>query len=348
MADFLTAGGGAANALDEILNRKKAEQRQALLDQLATQRENRADELQRQAAKDLEYNREDQRVSRVFENMLPGEVDPITAALLKNHGYGSALEDRTIEGNVQPQGETADTRDPSRQAVWMDGGARYQMAREAAKERASQATEAQKARDFAAVENDKRDQTNRLEMQHNALAQAKMIADNNLQVRKDAVEDKKQAAEAEKGQKLQTVRNMASKQLETISELLDDKDQLQPGVSEISGNMRLPEFISSRTGNIPFIAPHAADKQAAFNQLKSELVLGIIAEMKSQSRTGATGFGQLSNKEGELLATAAAQLSQAQSEPALRQELAKIKRDLMLIMKDPVTYTYDSNGNLVK
>jgi hypothetical protein len=39
--------------------------------------------------------------------------------------------------------------------------------------------------------------------------------------------------------------------------------------------------------------PKATAAKAAFDNLKARLVIDLIAEMKSQSKTGATGFGQL-------------------------------------------------------
>jgi len=60
--------------------------------------------------------------------------------------------------------------------------------------------------------------------------------------------------------------------------------------------------------------------KANLDQLKSKLILGVMNSMKQASRTGATGFGQLSEKELEQLQNAATALRENMSEEdALKQ-----------------------------
>ena len=56
------------------------------------------------------------------------------------------------------------------------------------------------------------------------------------------------------------------------------------------------------------------------------MVVDLIAKMKAQSKTGATGFGQLNIWEGRVLQNAAAQLQQSQTEQAFRNALREIRQ----------------------
>jgi len=70
---------------------------------------------------------------------------------------------------------------------------------------------------------------------------------------------------------------------------------------------------------------------------RNEKVVDLIAEMKSQSKTGATGFGQLSDKERIILENSAAKLKTAQSDTAIREELVRIRALLNKAMLPPTT-----------
>lgn len=69
------------------------------------------------------------------------------------------------------------------------------------------------------------------------------------------------------------------------------------------------------------------------NNLKSRLVIDLIAEMKAQSRTGATGFGAMNIKELGILEAAIGKLDPSMDEDAFATELKRIRDKLDMIMK---------------
>jgi hypothetical protein len=78
----------------------------------------------------------------------------------------------------------------------------------------------------------------------------------------------------------------------------------------------------------------AYNAQAAVDRLRARLVTDLMAELKSQSRTGATGFGQLNLQELKIIQDSAAKLDPGQSEEAFQTELQKIRSRLQLILQD--------------
>lgn len=78
----------------------------------------------------------------------------------------------------------------------------------------------------------------------------------------------------------------------------------------------------------------ATDANAALQQVMGQQIVDLIGDMKAQSRTGATGFGQLSIRELDVLQSAATQLTHRLSQPAALQQLTAIKSGLNKILKD--------------
>lgn len=70
------------------------------------------------------------------------------------------------------------------------------------------------------------------------------------------------------------------------------------------------------------------------NRLKAQQIVNLIGEMKAQSRTGATGFGQLNMKELGVLENAAHKLDRFQDPADFLAEVERIRERLELIMKD--------------
>ena len=165
------------------------------------------------------------------------------------------------------------------------------------------------------------------------------IAAWNQQLRTDTLSDKREAAEAEKANKRRAVVGLAQETSGVLDQLLTPEGALQPGVSGITGRLRVPRVLTGvpgvREAGSFFSGGDIANKQAALDRLKSRVVVDLIAEMKQQSRTGATGFGQLSEREGLLLERAAAQLDQAQTEDQVRDVLRDMRGKLNLIMAEP-------------
>jgi len=70
---------------------------------------------------------------------------------------------------------------------------------------------------------------------------------------------------------------------------------------------------------------------ANYNKLISKRVLNVMTELKQASRTGATGFGQLSEKELKVLMDASTVLKRNMSEEDARRYLNEMKTSLMTI-----------------
>jgi hypothetical protein len=78
-----------------------------------------------------------------------------------------------------------------------------------------------------------------------------------------------------------------------------------------------------------------SDKQAAFDRLRSQAMVNLINTMKTVSKTGATGFGSLSEAEGKILMNASAQLNQAQTEDQVKTILQGMRLRLNAILLEP-------------
>lgn len=135
------------------------------------------------------------------------------------------------------------------------------------------------------------------------------------------------------GKQAANIEDIQQKTRETLSaldELLDPKtDKLRPEITGAVG--------ASRIYNAPFgyTLPGSQTKasDAAINRLKSMLTIEILGEMKAQSRTGATGFGQLSVKELNVLESAASKLDPSLDEKTFEAELKRIKKYLERVLQ---------------
>lgn len=164
-------------------------------------------------------------------------------------------------------------------------------------------------------------------------AESRNLANQLKELQIKAERDKQDAATTTRDNAARGVTDAAQETIRTIDELLDPKTgQLTPGASHIAGRWRTPENIATA----PIIGGgKTSDAYAAFNRLKARTVVDLIAQMKSQSKTGATGFGALSEKEGEILAHAAAQLENSQSPEQFRDQLAHIRALTVKITETP-------------
>ena len=107
-----------------------------------------------------------------------------------------------------------------------------------------------------------------------------------------------------------------------INEMIDETGNLRPGADNLFG-------MTTGTRWIP--GSKTADAEVTLNQLVSKSIVNLIAEMKSQSRTGATGFGQLNLREMQVLQQAANKLSSTwQSDESARKELVRLREKLQL------------------
>lgn len=135
-------------------------------------------------------------------------------------------------------------------------------------------------------------------------------------------------------QQLQAIQQKAAETLQSLDELQDEATGKLTPIGQRSVGL-------SSFGNIiPASKGYAGS--ASIKRLKSLLIVDLIAEMKAQSRTGATGFGQLNMKELGVLESAATKLDPALDEATFNAELSRIREKLKKILQpsdgfNPVT-----------
>jgi hypothetical protein len=150
-------------------------------------------------------------------------------------------------------------------------------------------------------------------------------------LRQDAAAEKKAEKEKQEARQQSTLSNIATETIDSIDQLLVKDKQGNPtglaeGTKYIVGGLRLPALVAG-SGFIP----KATAAKAAFENLKSRLVIDLIAEMKAQSKTGATGFGQLNEGERQTLEHSIGRLDTAQDEKTFYTELIRIRAKLAKI-----------------
>ena len=86
-------------------------------------------------------------------------------------------------------------------------------------------------------------------------------------------------------------------------------------------------MLGTFSGDIAGMIPHSdtANANAALDNIKNQVLLNTIAKLKALSATGASGFGSLSNQEGEILKNSIASLDKKQSNQQLLYNLRQIK-----------------------
>jgi len=110
-----------------------------------------------------------------------------------------------------------------------------------------------------------------------------------------------------------------SDSLTLIKDLMDDNDNLTPEGTRATGK--------SAVGNyIPFTMGYTGSTK--INKLKSEQVLNLIGQLKAQSRTGATGMGNMSNKDLSVIERAATLLDTGLPEEEFKKQLKIVKDEL--------------------
>lgn len=128
-----------------------------------------------------------------------------------------------------------------------------------------------------------------------------------------------------KASQRETVKAKAQESLDSISELMDKNNQLTPEAARAVGKSSIGNFIPTTLGY---------SGSAKIKKLASQRILEVIAEMKAQSKTGATGFGALNMKELGVLEKAASMLDTGLDEDTFRDQLKKIKDRLLLTLQD--------------
>jgi hypothetical protein len=138
--------------------------------------------------------------------------------------------------------------------------------------------------------------------------------------RTQAASDKREAVDATAARAKANARKATGDTLDVLKQLVkvnpDGTATLQPGVGNLFG---------ARVPGAQYFPGDTAKAAAALKRLKGRVIMDLLAEMKSQSRTGATGFGQLTERELDLIQGAATTLdSTFISNEAALEELVRI------------------------
>lgn len=112
------------------------------------------------------------------------------------------------------------------------------------------------------------------------------------------------------------------------SEKLFAQDMLS-SISEVENGIKY----FGAMGNLPAFPTeyNKVNWQANLDKLVSQNVLNTLRDLKGQSKTGSTGFGQLSNKELGILMNASTVLKKGMSEEDAKRYLSKMKEPLQKI-----------------
>jgi len=361
-SNYGSPGAAAVAAIEQLLLQEELRKRQAFLDSLASrdrdlnarridldeEQERRIAAAQKEAQENLEAEREYRRAQNLAQHMLPGESDENTAEMLDKHGFTGIVKKTpgkpvirlapSAPALLQLPQLTSETGPDRFESV---GGSAYQQARKAAEERAELAQQAQeaaaeRARETEAArtaQNNRDNETRELVARigaSNRNANADLQREL-LQARVDAANDKKNAANDEKLNKRKVAVGLAQETLGVLDQLLDANGNLKPGVSGLFG---------ATTGARWIPGSQTADAEATLNQLVGKSVVDLISEMKSQSRTGATGFGALSEKELKILQDAANKLSNRwQSDKSAQAELKRIREKVRMVLENQASTT---------
>lgn len=128
---------------------------------------------------------------------------------------------------------------------------------------------------------------------------AQSLARDKFKAAEDAKKEKLDAKKSEHDQKVQKVKSDVEDTVMTLDRLID-----HPGLSGIVGNKIPYSYVPGSD---------SANALALFNNIEARNVINTVTEMKSLSANGSTGFGALSEKEGEYLKNSRGALDRKQS-----------------------------------
>lgn len=344
------------DVLVRMMAERKAEEQQALVNEITRQREERAakqadeqiaaskaDTALRQ--RDFDYTRSKDIVESAGGDE---QVDDQTADLLSRSGFGGRVQKAVKLGTpgigvLAPEELPADAQVASDPYNQLKPGPRYEQARAAAAEKAALAeqnaaakaeADAQRAADRAAEAENNRQ--NRLAQERMGNQTALTIAGITQAGRAQTAADKKTAEEAESANKRRAVVSMANDAMKALDRMqVADKQTGERGLSPEMQTLVGGIFEGAIPGQRWLPGSSAANAQAKLNELKGKQVVDLIAEMKAQSRTGATGFGALSEKELGLLESAAARLDTWQDQDQFNAALEDLREKLGRVLQEP-------------
>lgn len=113
--------------------------------------------------------------------------------------------------------------------------------------------------------------------------------------------------------------NKTNQSLAVIKDLMDDTGNLTAEGARAVGLSSIGNFLPTTLG-------YSGGKK--INKLRNEQVLDLIKELKEQSRTGATGMGNMSNKDLSVINNAATLLDTGLSEEEFTKQLKIVKDEL--------------------
>ena len=137
-------------------------------------------------------------------------------------------------------------------------------------------------------------------------------------------------------QQQQALQQRAKDTIDTIDELFEENKGIDPKTGErtqlASDTKRI--IGASRIGMAQY-RPGSSErtKEDTIQQIKNKLVIDLISEMKSQSRTGATGMGNMSDRDIRVLENSVAKLDPWMNEEDFRRELMKIRAQTKRILQ---------------
>lgn len=139
---------------------------------------------------------------------------------------------------------------------------------------------------------------------------------------------------ADNSKTVQDIGSRAQEALDELKNVLDDKGNLTSKGHSATGWSSFLKYLpgtEARSGN------------ASIKRVGSQQVLNVIAELKAQSRTGATGFGNMSNKDLATLENAAHKLDTLQDDEEVAAELRRIRDGMKKIVEGAAAHAAEES-----
>lgn len=347
---FTSPGAAVSGALQQFMLQRKAEERQAMLDELNKQN------IQSEMA-DREQNRANQAENIASQKAAREAAAAATAlarqgTLAEHTPIGADVSSPDMQtalgpyaGNVTEIGgamDPAQGEGPTVKKGWA-GTAKQQETAASLEEKHAQAQAAIEAK----AELARHEQESKKEIadarNENARLIASMNATNKHEAATEKAAEKQQKADEDKANKRKTAKSLAEQALQTLDQMVMPTDPYNAN-SPKSLTPRMKTYVGSyNIGGRFWPGSEPANAYALHNQLQSQLMVDLIGEMKAQSRTGATGFGALSEREGDILRNAAGRLDPNQSPEDYAKALEEIRSRLMMVLQDEPTTPHISN-----
>jgi hypothetical protein len=280
----------------------------------------------------VQQQRDEVGADKLSADLVPGStLDPASVSTLQKGNRGGLIDHTDADLPSRAMSGAVTATDTAPQASPMRVIQSGRLARDTFKGTAGQAAAAQAAKDrIDAREDAQRAAVDAARQRADDNAnQARIVAglrggnaDLQRELLQGKIDDQRSKAD-DKTKAADLARNAAVASIDDTSsaldELIDEKGNLKSGVGGTFGWDAL-------RGRIP--GTSAADAKARLDRLQSRLTVDLLGEMKRQSRTGASGFGTLSEKELMVLQNAAARLNSSQSDESARQALLDVRKQL--------------------